>query len=135
MTSKKNARVLVIDDDDVMRSLLRVILREDGFTVVGEAGDGEAGLALCERLLPDLVCLDVNMPGMSGIEVLKLLRNGSPGVRVVMVTADATMATVREAVGLGASGYIVKPFKAGRVTDTLRQALGAPSNPGGPPIG
>ena len=126
MTSKSNARVLVIDDDDMMRSLLRVILREDGFTVVGEAGNGEEGITLCKDLIPDLICLDVNMPGMSGLEALKLMRSQSPSVRVVMVTADASMATVREAVGHGASGYIVKPFNAKRVTDTLRQALDTP---------
>jgi len=123
---EKPARVLVVDDDNLMREVLKALLRDEGFEVVGEARDGQSALALLERLLPDIVCLDVNMPGMSGIEVLKAIRAGNPAIRVVMITGDASMGTVREAVGFGALGYIIKPFKAGRVNMSLRAAMKVP---------
>ena len=116
-------RVLVVDDDMLMREVLKAILRSEGFTVAGEATDGQGGLVLVERLRPDAVCLDVNMPGISGLDTLKILRDKFPEVRVVMITGDASTSTVRDAVSLGAVGYIIKPFNAGRVADALRAAF------------
>lgn len=75
-----------------------------------------------------MVCLDVNMPGMSGIDALKAIRDRFPDVRVVMITGDASMTTVREAVGFGAVGFIIKPFKAARVGASLRAAMKAPTD-------
>lgn len=123
-------RVVVVDDDMLMREVLKAILRSEGFDVAGEAKDGQGGLVQVERLKPDAVCLDVNMPGISGLDTLKILRDKFPEVRVVMISGDASMATVREAVSVGAVGYIIKPFNAGRVADTLRTAL----RPGGESI-
>lgn len=119
-------RVLVVDDDTLMRELLKALLRDEGFTVVGEAKDGLSALALVDRVHPDLVCLDVNMPGLSGLDVLKSIKSRHESCRVVMISGDASMATVREAVGFGAVGFIVKPFKAGRVGASLRAAMKAP---------
>jgi len=118
----------VVDDDTLMREVLKALLREEGFTVAGEAKDGLSALAQLERAQPDLVCLDVNMPGMSGIDVLKAIKVKCRDCRVVMVTGDSSMATVREAVGFGAVGFIVKPFKAGRVGSALRAAMKAPAD-------
>lgn len=123
MDENNSQRVLVVDDDTLMREVLKAILRSEGFTVAGEAKEGQGGIAMVERLRPDAVCLDVNMPGISGLDTLKILREKYPEVRVVMITGDASMATVREAVSFGAVGYIIKPFNAGRVADTLRAAL------------
>jgi len=120
-------RVLVVDDDNLMRELLKAILRDEGYLVAGDAKDGTLALAACEKLRPDLVCLDVNMPGVSGIETLRILRRQYPDMRVVMITADASQATVREAVSQGAAGYIIKPFSSARVADALRAALGPAS--------
>jgi two-component system chemotaxis response regulator CheY len=119
----KLARVMVVDDDSMMREVLKALLRDEGFAVAGEARDGQSALALLERTRPDLVCLDVNMPGVSGIDVLKSIRSTYPDIRVVMITGDSTMNTVRDAVGFGAVGYIIKPFKSGRVGLALRAAL------------
>lgn len=121
-----NARVVVVDDDTLMREVLKALLREEGFQVAGEARDGGEALGLIQRVAPDVVCLDVNMPGMTGIDVLKAVRARHPQIRVVMITGDSSMSTVREAVGYGAVGFIVKPFKAGRVGVALRAALKAP---------
>ncbi len=125
-SKEKLARVLVVDDDTLMREVLKALLRDEGFEVAGEARDGQSALTLLERTRPDLVCLDVNMPGMSGIEVLKNIRSTYPDIRVVMITGDSSMGTVREAVGFGAMGYIIKPFKAGRVSSSLYAAMKAP---------
>jgi len=128
MDEKDKQRVLVVDDDTLMREVLKAILRSEGFSVAGEARDGQAGIALVERLRPDAVCLDVNMPGISGLDTLKILREKFPDVRVVMITGDASMTTVREAVSFGAVGYIIKPFNAGRVADALKAALNPSSD-------
>jgi two-component system chemotaxis response regulator CheY len=122
---EKSTRVLVVDDDTLMREVLKALLREEGFIVVGEAKDGQSALAQIDRAQPDLVCLDVNMPGMSGLDVLKAIKMKCNDCRVVMISGDSSMATVREAVGFGASGFIVKPFKAGRVGASLRAAMKA----------
>lgn len=122
----KLARVMVVDDDALMREVLKALLRDEGFEVAGEARDGQSALSLLERIRPDIVCLDVNMPGVSGIEVLKTIRSRFPDIRVVMITGDSSMGTVREAVGFGAIGYIIKPFKAGRVSASLRAAMKTP---------
>jgi two-component system chemotaxis response regulator CheY len=119
-------RVLIVDDDTLMRELLKALVREEGFTVAGEAKDAQSAIAQVDRIQPDLVCLDVNMPGMSGLEALKAIKARSQDCRVVMISGDASMATVREAVGFGAVGFIVKPFKAGRVGAALRAAMKAP---------
>lgn len=121
-----NARVVVVDDDTLMREVLKALLRDEGFQIAGEARDGASAVQLVQRVVPDIVCLDVNMPGMTGIEVLKAVRGRHPELRVVMITGDSSMSTVREAVGYGAVGFIVKPFKAGRVGAALRAALKAP---------
>ena len=77
-----------------------------------------------------VVCLDVNMPGPSGLEVLKSIQRASPETVVVMITGDATMATVRDAVGYGAAGYIIKPFRAGHIGRAIRAAMkGAGESP------
>jgi two-component system chemotaxis response regulator CheY len=122
------ANVLVVDDDALMRELLKAILREEGFTVVGEAKDGQDALKQLDRLSPDVVCLDVNMPGMSGLEVLKAIQRAAPNIKVVMVTGDASMSTVREAVSYGAAGYLIKPFKVGGVGPAIRAALKGPGD-------
>jgi len=124
MTSK----ILVVDDDNLMRELLKAILKAEGFTVVGEARDGQGALQQVERLGPDVVCLDVNMPGMSGLDVLKRIQNVAPGTKVVMISGDASMSTVREAVGYGAVGYIIKPFNQVRVGAAIRAALKGPGD-------
>ena len=115
--------VLIVDDDAMMRSLLRIILRSEGWTVTAEATNGEQAIEQCKAVAPDIVCLDVMMPGMSGLEVLGVLHQEVPESRVVMITSDSSMHTVREAIAMGAAGYIVKPFNAKRVGDALVQAM------------
>ena len=117
--------VVVIDDNDTTRAMLRAILRSEGVNVVGEAHDGPAGLELIRKLKPTLACLDVMMPEVSGIEVLAQIRAESPGTLVLMVTGSTDRDTVQAAIRGGVSGYIVKPFNGGKVIAALEAALAA----------
>lgn len=119
---KTQLRVVIIDDYDMTRSLLRVILRGSQFNIVGEANDGPKGLDLCLRLKPDLVLLDVMMPGLSGLEVLEKIREFDPQPLVLMVTGADDEGVMQEALEKGASGYVVKPFNSASVLQTLNEA-------------
>jgi CheY-like chemotaxis protein len=101
-------RVLIVDDEPDLTAVVREYLQEQYEVVV--ANDGTAALAAFRRQRPDVVFLDVNMPGPSGLEVLKQLRQADPTLPVVMVTVDTEMATVQECLRQGAFGYVPKPF-------------------------
>ena len=114
--------VLVVDDDFMVASIhIRFVERIPGFAVVGTAATGGAALDEVERLHPDLVLLDVHLPDITGIEVLRRLRAGGNQVGVVMVTAAREADTVRAAAAGGAAHYVVKPFEF----DDLRLRLEA----------
>ncbi|MEC5400167.1 response regulator [Uliginosibacterium sp. H1] len=119
-----SSTVVVVDDNDTTRAMLRGILRQDGLDVIGEAKDGESALQVVRRLKPALVCLDVQMPGSNGLEVLQTIKAELPSVRVLMVTGATERETVQAAIAGGASGYVVKPFNAANVTTAVRRALG-----------
>jgi two-component system chemotaxis response regulator CheY len=123
---KKLARVLLVDDNDVMRSLLRSMLRGEDYEVVGEARNGDQGFEMALRLQPDIICLDIEMPLKNGIEVLPALREKLPAARIFMITGHTERAMVQAAIEGGASGYIVKPFNAARVLDTLAATADKP---------
>lgn len=115
--------VVIIDDNDTTRAMLRAILRAEGVEVVGEAKDGASGIALVRKLMPKLVCLDVMMPEISGLEVLGQIRTEHPDVRVLMVTGSTDRETVQAAIQGGASGYLVKPFNGAKVVAAIEQAV------------
>lgn len=122
---KKQLRILLVDDNDVTRSLLRGMLRgEEAYDVVGEARNGDQGLEMAARVQPDIICLDIEMPGKNGIDVLPSLREAVPKAKILMITAHAGREMVQAAIGGGASGYIVKPFNAAKVLDALENAMG-----------
>ena len=118
--SLKHLNVLIVDDNDMMRSLLRGILRNGGHNVIGEASNAPTAIEMANRLKPDIVCLDIVMPGeMDGLEALVEIKKDRTQTQVVMITGNADQDTVQEAINNGASGFIVKPFNAARVLDTL----------------
>lgn len=120
MADNKDITVLIVDDNDMTRETLRVILRHDGYDVVGEALDGDSAVDMATRLKPDVILMDVVMPKVSGIEALKSIRMVMRDVFVLMVTANKDQETVAEAVKSGISGYIIKPFNAKKVLDTIQ---------------
>lgn len=119
MMKLKKPSVVVVDDDSMMREMLKLILRSDDYEVVGEASNGVDAISLCDGLQPGLVLLDINMPKMDGLQALKEIRKVCPATIVLMVSAEATMDKVREAVASGASGFVVKPLNQASVLDKI----------------
>jgi two-component system chemotaxis response regulator CheY len=118
--AKKKLNVLIIDDNETTRAVLRMIIQGDHFDVVGEAASGNAGLDRARRLRPDIVCLDISMPDADGLDILQAIKSESKETMVLMVTASNDLKTVQTAIGRGASGFIIKPFNSGTVLDTLQ---------------
>lgn len=115
-------RLLIVDDNGVSRSLLRLLLQEEGYVIIEEAGNGEQGLKIASRLLPDIVFLDIEMPGMDGLKVLPNLRQMLPETMVIMVTSNANRETVQAAANEGVNGYILKPFTQKTVLQAIADA-------------
>jgi len=116
--------IMIVDDNDMMRSILRGMLRGEEYEIVGEARNGSIAVDMAERLKPDIVCLDVMMPEKDGLEALSEIKAARPETEVVMITSNADPDTVQESIMSGASGFIVKPFNAARVLDTLEKVAG-----------
>lgn len=111
-------KVLLADDEPAMRLVLRkMIEKTDGFAVAGEARDGEEAVELAASLLPDVVFLDVEMPGLSGIEAARAIAEKVPGAAIIIATAHAQY--MPEAFEVYAADYLIKPFKAERLQQTL----------------
>jgi two-component system chemotaxis response regulator CheY len=122
MAKKPHLKILIVDDNDLMRTLLRGILRNEDYLIVGEAKNGVVALELIERIKPDIVCMDVMMPEMDGLEALQSIKASHPEILVVMITGNPSVENVQESIQGGASGFIVKPFNAAKVLDTLNRA-------------
>lgn len=121
MTGPGRMRVLIAEDEAIIRMDLREMLEEEGHEVVGEARDGAEAIDLAERLRPDMVFMDVKMPGTDGITAAREIgeRRIAP---VVMVTAFSQASLVREASEAGAMAYIVKPFAKQDVLPAMQVA-------------
>ncbi|HEX7282208.1 MAG TPA: sigma-54 dependent transcriptional regulator, partial [Vicinamibacterales bacterium] len=115
-------RILVIDDESAIRDSLKMTLEYDGYEVT-TAATGEEGVKLVEREAPDLVFLDIKMPGMDGLEVLQKLRHLVDTVPIVVISGHADINTAVEATKLGAFDFIEKPLASERVLLTIRNAL------------
>jgi two-component system, chemotaxis family, chemotaxis protein CheY len=117
-------RVLVVDDAAFMRMMIKDILTKNGYDVVGEAVDGNQAVDKFQELHPDLVTMDITMPEMDGIEALKKIRSLDPNAKVVMCSAMGQQAMVIDAIQAGARDFVVKPFQADRVLESIRKVLG-----------
>jgi two-component system nitrogen regulation response regulator NtrX len=115
-------RILVIDDEGAIRDSLRMILEYEDYQFVG-AASGQEGLAIAQRERPDLVLLDIKMPGMDGMEVLRKLHALDETLPVVMISGHGTTATAVDAIRSGATDFLDKPLSSERVIVTLRNAL------------
>jgi len=110
----KNMRILIVDDFSTMRRIVKNLLGDLGFTNTAEAEDGHAALAMLQSQPFDFVVTDWNMPGMSGIDLLRTVRADErlKHLPVLMVTAEAKRDQIIEAAQAGVNGYVVKPFTA-----------------------
>ena len=115
-------RILVIDDEAAIRDSLRMILEYEDYQFTG-AASGQEGIALVQRDRPDLVLLDIKMPGMDGIEVLRKLHALDETLPIVMISGHGTTATAVEAIRSGATDFLDKPLSSERVIVTLQNAL------------
>src|SRR3954463_5150006 len=124
--------ICVIEDEEVIASAIAARLRAEGFTVE-VAHDGPAGVALCDRMRPDLVVLDLMLPGLDGLEVCRRVQRDRP-VPVLMLTARAEEADVLVGLAVGADDYITKPFSprelVARIRALLRRVERRPAPPG-----
>jgi len=115
-------RILLVDDHPLTRSALSALLQQHGFEVVGEAADGEEAVAAAGRLHPDLVLLDLSMPGVDGVTALPRLREAAPDCEVVVLTASGTEDNLLGAIRAGAAGYLLKSEPPARIVEFLRGA-------------
>jgi len=117
-------RVVLADDHEIVRQGLRALLESTGgFEVVAEAGDGHEAVAAATTHDPDVVLLDLSMPGMSGVEALRRIKESSRKVRVLVLSMHATSEYVRSALRAGADGYLVKGSGVKDLTEALRAVV------------
>jgi len=121
-----NARILIVEDHPTMREAMRLVLEGEGFAI-DEAADGQRALEMVRADPPDLVFLDMNIPGSSGAEVLTEVRAdpATAAVRVIIVTADGEEGRER-AIAMGADEYFTKPFSPITLLRTVERVLSAP---------
>lgn len=117
-------RVLVVDDSPFMRMLVKNVLVPNGYEVAAEAGDGNAAVQAYQQTKPDLVTMDLVMPGMDGLSALKAIRQLDPAAKVFMVTSAGQHTLMMEAMQSGSAGFIQKPFQADKMLQTINAALG-----------
>ena len=116
-------RVLIVDDHTLFRSGVKLLLqRHEGFEVVGEAGDGLEGVKRAKQLKPDVVLLDLHMPGTSGLEAIPLLREEVPQAQVIMLTVSEDAEDLLEALRAGARGYLLKNIETDFLLQSIRSA-------------
>jgi two-component system chemotaxis response regulator CheY len=116
-------KIVIADDDRLTRSVLRLILQEQMYQVVGEAADGERAIEACLVLRPDVAFIDIDMPKFNGHDVVQRVRGGYPHLKVVMISSLATLDNVQQAMRSGANSFVVKPFNAEKVIDAVKNCL------------
>ena len=118
---KKHTCIMVVDDEQAILRMLTRTLEPEGYDVA-VAADGRSALELLENCRPDLVILDIMMPGLDGFQVLNLIRQRS-NIPVIMLTARCEVTTLRDALSLGADDYVRKPFGRGELLARIRAKL------------
>ena len=121
MAHPKNA--LIVDDESHVRAFMRLLLREVGIEECWEAADGASAVQLTQLHKPQLVILDINLPGLNGLQVLAQMKQFDPDLPVVMVTSQSSLSTVNEAARLGASGYLLKHSRKEDTLKALREVI------------
>ena len=117
-------RVVLVDDDEDLRLVLKTAINSIHWEVVGEGANGQDAVSLYREHCPDLLLLDVNMDGMSGPQALREIRREFPTAFVIMLTASGDLETVRDCIGNGAAGYILKDTSSADILVRVGKALG-----------
>ena len=116
--------ILICDDAAFMRMMIKDILTKNGYNIVGEAENGAKAVEKYAELKPDLVLMDITMPEMDGIEVLKKIKAADANASIIMCSAMGQQAMVIESIQSGAKDFIVKPFQADRVLEAVQKVVG-----------
>lgn len=119
MSEKK--KVLIADDSNVMRNMIKDILCEDGFEIAGEAKDGTEALKMYKELTPHLVTMDIVMPREHGIDALKGIIEHDSDARVIVVSGLHQKSLLMEALGAGAKDFVIKPFDRDELLEAARK--------------
>lgn len=120
----KTIRILLVDDHNLFRSGIKSLLQmQDDVEVIGEASSGLEGVKRAKRLKPDLVLLDLHMPGTSGLEALQLLKEEEPDIEVLMLTVSEDAQDLIQALRCGARGYLLKNIEIDFLVDSIRRAV------------
>lgn len=117
------ANILVVDDAAFVRYTMKGILEKNGHTVVADTDSGSLALQLYEKHKPDIVLLDITMPGMNGIEILTKLRAMDSKAKVIMCSSMGQPAMLAETIERGALDFVIKPFKEEQVITAIEKAL------------
>ena len=116
-------RVVIVDDSGMSRKMLRDILEEAGYSVVGEASDGMEGVLAYKQYNPDLITLDITMPNMGGTEALDEIKKYDSDAKAIMITAAGQQNKVIEAIKLGAQRFVTKPFDAKEILKNIEEIM------------
>ena len=111
-------KILIVDDEENIRSLLDSFLSSQGYQI-RLAKDGDEALQMVKKEIPDLVFLDIKLPGKNGVEVLRMIREFDSNISVVMISGNATEDTAKETLNLGAFDYIKKPVDLDKVSEII----------------
>lgn len=117
------ARILICDDAAFMRMIIKDILTKNNYEVVGEAENGRLALSKYKECRPDVVTMDITMPEMDGIQALKEIRRVDPEAKIIMCSGMGQQAMVIESIQAGAKDFVVKPFKAEKVIESIRKVV------------
>ena len=120
MTASRTVRVLIVDDHTMFRQMLvRALRGDERLQIVGEAASGDQAVALSQSLQPDLIVMDVTMPGMTGVEATRVIHSLQPGVRIVGLSMHNDPAMRQQMLDAGASGYVPKDAPLRQLLDAM----------------
>lgn len=114
------SKILIVDDAAFMRMSLMMMLKNNGFEIIGEAANGKMAIEKYMQLKPDIVTMDITMPEMDGIQAITEIVKFDKGAKIVVVSAMGQEPYVKDAIVAGAKGFIVKPFKEDVIIKTLK---------------
>lgn len=117
--------ILVIDDSGYSRSMIKGIVGEAGYTVIGEAKNGLEALDKIVEMQPDLITLDNILPDMTGLEILRALQGQEIRSKIIMISAVGQRSAIEEGIDLGADAYIIKPFTSDKLLEEIKRSLGS----------
>lgn len=116
-------KILIVDDSRTSRRILRELLEEAGYKVIGEAVNGEEAYSKYVELKPDLMTLDITMPVLDGIEALKIIKKDFPDAKIIMVTAAGQKSKMLECIKYGASEFVAKPYSKEQLIGSIKKLV------------